>query len=177
MASSGVTGCLLTRLTRPSTLTFLMTMKPAAAESSSRTESMLASLKLSISAPPGWVVMPCRLLVVGREVAACWVVGAVAGCVAVGRGPTGANCAAAYGAKVATAAPAARARAMTCLVGRRRMREAFLDMDESGGGFIPVPFIPAAGGESRTRGGYFPCRGPGRIAASMGRPAGFGSAR
>src|SRR6266498_5651234 len=140
MASSGVTGCLLTRVTRPSSLTCLMTMNPAAAESSSRTESMLASLKLSISAPPGWVVM-CRLFVVGREVAITWVVGAVVDWVVAGRAPAGTNWAQARGDNVARAAPAASPRTITCLRqwGRRgRMREAFLDMDESGGVFINV---------------------------------------
>ena len=56
MASSAVTGCLLTSVTRPSGLSTLTTMNPATAESSSSTESMLASLKFRINFPPGAVV-------------------------------------------------------------------------------------------------------------------------
>ena len=75
IASAGVTGCLLTSVTLPVSGVSFTTMKPAAEESSSSTESIVASLKFSSSVPPGCVVTcgpPLVALRVVGAVGVCW---------------------------------------------------------------------------------------------------------
>src|SRR5688500_15598784 len=131
MASWALTGWRLTRVTRPSGLTALTTMKPAFAESASRKASVLACLQVRERRPPGWVVMlPLGAVVAAAPGSAGRVAAAgAAGWVAAGAGaapPPGGIWAraAVMGSVVGRAAAIARAMARVARAWGRAARRA-----------------------------------------------------